>query len=202
MGVAASANPVNAYRLGAIAGKEAQAVGCNWAFSPICDLDMNFRNPITNVRTFGSDQETVISFVKEQLKGLKEYGVAAAVKHFPGDGVDERDQHLVSSVNSLSVEEYDKTYGTIWQEVVNAGTLSIMVGHILQPAYSKHFNPELKDEDILPATLSKEILGGLLRGKLGFNGMIVTDATPMIGFNTPMRRADAVPKALAAGCSA
>lgn len=200
MGVAASANLVNAYRLGAIAGKEAQAVGCNWAFSPICDLDMNFRNPITNVRTFGSDQETVISFVKEQLKGLKEYGVAAAVKHFPGDGVDERDQHLVSSVNSLSVEEYDKTYGTIWQEVVNAGTLSIMVGHILQPAYSKHFNPELKDEEILPATLSKEILGGLLRGKLGFNGMIVTDATPMIGFNTPMRRADAVPKALAAGC--
>lgn len=200
MGVAATNNIENAYRLGAIAGKEAAAVGCNWAFSPICDLDLNFRNPITNVRTFGSNQERVIAFVKEQMKGLKEYGVAAAVKHFPGDGVDERDQHLVASVNSLSVEEYDKTYGTIWQEVINAGTLSIMVGHILQPAYSKHFNPELKDEDILPATLSKEILQGLLRGKLGYNGMIITDATPMIGFNTPMKRADAVPTALAAGC--
>ena len=200
MGVAATDNAVNAYRLGEIAGKEAAAVGCNWAFSPICDLDMNFRNPITNVRTFGSRQERVISFVKEQLKGLRDNGVAAAVKHFPGDGVDERDQHLVASVNSLSVEEYDRTYGTIWQEVVDAGTLSIMVGHILQPAYSKHFDPELKDEEILPATLSKEILQGLLRGKLGFNGMIVTDATPMIGFNTPMKRSEAVPAAIAAGC--
>lgn len=200
MGVAATDNPVNAYRLGAIAGKEAIAVGCNWAFAPICDLDINFRNPITNVRTFGMNQERVIEFVKQQLKGLKDYGVAAAVKHFPGDGVDERDQHLVPSVNSLSVEEYDKTYGAIWQEVVNAGTLSIMVGHILQPAYSKYINPEIKDEEILPATLSKEILQGLLRGKLGFNGMIVTDATPMIGFSTPMKRSEAIPAALAAGC--
>lgn len=200
MQVAATDNPVQAYRLGTIAGKEAMAVGCNWAFSPICDLDMNFRNPITNVRTFGSKQERVIAFVKEQLKGLRKQGVAAAVKHFPGDGVDERDQHLVASVNSLSVEEYDRTYGAIWQEVVNAGTLSIMVGHILQPAYSRYFNPELKDEEILPATLSKEILQGLLRGKLGYNGMIVTDATPMIGFNTSMKRSEAVPAALAAGC--
>ena len=104
------------------------------------------------------------------------------------------------SVNSLSVEEYDKTYGAIWQEVVDAGTLSIMVGHILQPAYSKYLNPELRDDEILPATLSKEILQGLLRGKLGFNGMIVTDATPMVGFCTPMKRSDALPAALAAGC--
>jgi len=200
MGVAATDNPVNAYRLGAVSGKEAQAVGCNWAFAPICDLDRNFRNPITNVRTFGTKQERVIAFVKEQLKGLKEYGVAAAVKHFPGDGVDERDQHLVASVNSLSVEEWDASYGKVWQEVVDAGTLSIMVGHILQPAYSKHFNPDLKDEEILPATLSKEILQQLLRGKLGFNGMIVTDATPMIGFNTPMARSQAIPAAIAAGC--
>ncbi len=200
MGVAATDDPVNAYRLGAIAGKEASAVGCNWAFAPICDLDLNFRNPITNVRTFGSDQERIIRFVKEQLKGLKDNGVAAAVKHFPGDGVDERDQHLVATVNSLSVEEYDRTYGEIWQEVVNAGTLSVMVGHILQPAYSRYFNPELKDEEILPATLSKELLQGLLRGKLGFNGMIVTDATPMVGFTASMKRSEAIPAAIAAGC--
>ncbi len=200
MGVAATDDPIQAYRLGRISGREAMAVGCNWAFAPICDLDMNFRNPITNVRTFGSKQERVITFVKEQLRGLKEQGVAAAVKHFPGDGVDERDQHLVASVNSLSVEEYDQTYGAVWQEVVDAGALSVMVGHILQPAYSKHINPELKDEEILPATLSKEILQGLLRGKLGFNGMITTDATPMIGFNTPMKRSQAIPAALAAGC--
>lgn len=200
MSVAASDNPVNAYRLGAVAGKEAAAVGCNWAFAPICDLDYNYRNPITNVRTFGNDKDRVIRFVKEQMKGLKKYGVATAVKHFPGDGVDERDQHLVASVNGLSVEEWDNSYGVIWQEVVNAGTLSIMAGHILQPAYSRLLNPELTDEDILPATLSKELLQGLLRRKLGFNGVIVTDATPMIGFNTSMPREKAIPAAIKAGC--
>ena len=78
--------------------------------------------------------------------------------------------------------------------------MSIMVGHILQPAYAKHFNPELKDEEILPATLSKEILQGLLRGKLGFNGMIVTDATPMVGFNVNMPRKKAIAASISAGC--
>ena len=200
MGVAASDHEENAWRLGDIAGKEAKAVGCNWAFAPICDLDMNWRNPIMNVRTFGTDQEKVISYTLQQLKGLKANGVEAATKHFPGDGVDERDQHLLASVNSLSVEEYDATYGKIWQAVVDAGSMSIMVGHILQPAYAKHFNPELKDEEILPATLSKEILQGLLRGKLGFNGMIVTDATPMVGFNVNMPRKKAIAASISAGC--
>ena len=200
MGVAATDNSENAYKLGAISGAEAAAVGCNWSFAPICDLDLNFRNPITNVRTYGDNKERIIKFVKEQLRGLSENGVAAAVKHFPGDGVDERDQHLLPSVNSLSIEEYDNSYGEIWQEVVNSGVLSIMVGHILQPAYTKKINPEIRDEDIKPATLSPELLQGLLRGKMGFNGVIVTDATPMVGFNTAMKRADAIPAAINAGC--
>ena len=200
MSVAASDNPVNAYRLGAVAGREARAVGCNWAFSPICDLDLNWRNPIENVRTFGSDRERVICFVKEQLRGLRDFGVAAAVKHFPGDGVDFRDQHLVSSVNSLSAEEWDRCYGEIWREVVAAGALSVMVGHILQPAWSRKLNPALRDEDILPASLSPELLTGLLRGHLGFNGMIVTDATPMVGYGAAMARHEALPASINAGC--
>ncbi len=200
MGVAATGDSKNAYRLGYISGKEAKAVGCNWSFAPICDLDKNYMNPIMNVRTYGDNVNTVIDCVKEQLKGLSENEVAAAAKHFPGDGVDFRDQHLVASVNSLSVEDYDESYGKIWQEVVNTGILSVMVGHILQPAYSKYFNPDLKDEDILPATLSKEILQGLLREKLGFNGVIVTDATPMVGFTSVMKRSDALPACIMAGC--
>ena len=84
--------------------------------------------------------------------------------------------------------------------MVDTGILSIMVGHILQPAYSKFFNPDLKDEDIMPATLSGEILGGLLRKKLGFNGVIVTDATPMLGFTAVMKRSEAIPACIMAGC--
>ncbi len=200
MEVGATGDTKYAYRLGVISGREAAAVGCNWSFAPICDPDINFKNPIINVRSFGRNPDRVIANVKEQLKGLSEYGIAAAAKHFPGDGVDDRDQHLLPSVNTLSVEEYDGTYGKIWKEVIESGVLSIMVGHILQPAYTRYFNPEIKDQDIRPATLSPEILQGLLRKKLGFNGMIVTDATPMIGFNAVLPRKQAVPAAIASGC--
>lgn len=198
--VAASDNPKHAYRLGMIAGKEGSAVGCNWAFAPVIDIDMNFSNPITNVRTYGSDKERVLSMASEYMKGCQENGVAVSIKHFPGDGVDDRDQHLVASVNSLSVEEWDETYGYVYKNMIERGAKTVMAGHILQPAYTRYFNPGIKDEDIMPGSLSKELLQGLLRGKLSFNGMIVTDATSMIGFSSMGHREDLIPKAIAAGC--
>ncbi|MBS4956951.1 MAG: glycoside hydrolase family 3 protein [Clostridium sp.] len=200
MQVAATNDNKMAYKLGVVCGKEANSVGCNWAFAPIVDIDMNFRNPITNVRTFGSNENRVLDMAKEYIKGINENGVIAAIKHFPGDGVDERDQHLLSSVNSLNTEEWDKTYGKIYSQMIEEGVQSVMVGHILLPNYSKKLNPNLKDEEIMPATLAPELLNGLLREKLGFNGLIVTDATAMIGFNVAERREIAVPKAIAAGC--
>lgn len=200
MQVAATDDTDMAYKLGLVAGREGRAVGCNWAFAPIIDIDMNFKNPITNVRTYGSDPKIVVDMAKEYMRGIHECNVAAAIKHFPGDGVDERDQHLLSSVNSLSVEEWDKTYGIVYKEMIEAGALSVMAGHIMLPSYSKMLDPDLKDEEIMPATLSKELLNGLLRDKLGFNGLIATDATPMIGFNVAEKREIAVPKAIAAGC--
>ena len=105
MQVAATNDNKMAYKLGVVCGKEANSVGCNWAFAPIVDIDMNFRNPITNVRTFGSNENRVLDMAKEYIKGINENGVIAAIKHFPGDGVDERDQHLLSSVNSLNTED-------------------------------------------------------------------------------------------------
>jgi beta-N-acetylhexosaminidase len=188
-----------AEKLGTLCAREGSAVGANWAFAPIIDIDYNFRNPITNTRTFGSDPNRVRDMGEAYVKAVQRLGVAASIKHFPGDGVDERDQHLVTSVNSLSVQEWDETYGMIYQTCIEAGALTCMIGHIMQPAYSKHFNPEMKDEEILPASLSKELMGDLLRGKLGFNGMIVTDATTMAGFTIPMPRSKAVPMSIAAG---
>ena len=133
------------------------------------------------------------------LKALQSRGLAATIKHFPGDGCDERDQHLVTSINDLSCEEWDATYGEVYKACIDAGVLSCMVGQIMQPAYSKKLNPELKDEDIMPASLSSELMNGLLREKLGFNGLIVTDATTMAGFMIPMPREKAVPYTIAAG---
>ncbi|URZ17287.1 glycoside hydrolase family 3 protein [Clostridium felsineum] len=200
MQVAATDDEKMAYKLGLVAGREGRAVGCNWAFAPIVDIDMNFRNPITNVRTYGSDPKRVVKMAKNCMKGMNEAGVAVSIKHFPGDGVDERDQHILSSVNSLSVEEWDKTYGMVYKEMIEAGAQTVMAGHIMLPSYSKKLNPALKDEEIMPATLSKELLNDLLREKLGFNGLIATDATAMIGFNVAEKREVAVPKAIASGC--
>ena len=200
MQVAATENEEMAYNLGLVAGREGRAVGCNWAFAPIVDIDMNYRNPITNVRTFGSDPIKVAQMSKAFMKGIHESGLATAVKHFPGDGVDDRDQHLLSSVNTLSTEEWDQTFGMVYQEMIDSGTKSIMAGHIMLPEYSRKLRPGIEDEQIMPATLAPELLIGLLREKLGFNGLIVTDATPMLGFTASERREIAVPKAIASGC--
>ena len=133
------------------------------------------------------------------VEAVQAHGVAASIKHFPGDGRDERDQHLVTSVNDFSVEEWDATYGEAYKACIAAGAMTVMVGHISQPAYSRALRPEQADADILPASLAPEIMGDLLRGKLGFNGLVVTDATTMLGFTIPLPRSKSVPTAIAAG---
>ena len=97
--VAASNKPENAYRLGLVAAREGKAVGCNWAFAPVVDYNANFANPIINVRTYGDNPDTVIKMGLEYMRAAQGEHVAVAIKHFPGDGVDDRDQHLLSSVN-------------------------------------------------------------------------------------------------------
>ena len=199
MQIAATNDPEFAYKLGKVSCSEGEATGCNWTFAPVVDVDMNFRNPITNVRTYGNNPEVVLENALNYLKAAKESNVAVSIKHFPGDGVDERDQHLVTSVNTLSCEEWDKTFGKIYKGLIEAGALTTMIGHIAMPAYQKALNENFEDK-IVPATLSKELVTGLLREKLNFNGMIVTDATPMVGFTSAMKREIAVPTSIAIGC--
>jgi beta-N-acetylhexosaminidase len=198
--VAATDDVFFAEALGSVAGREAAAVGGNWSFAPIINIDFNWRNPITNVRTFGSDPRRVLEMGVAYVKAIQKEGVAASVKHFPGDGCDERDQHLVTSINDLSCEDWDSTYGAAYKACIDAGALTVMAGHIMQPAYSRRLRPGIRDEEIMPATLAPELLKDLLRGKLGFNGLIVSDATTMAGFCIPLGREKAVPACIAAGC--
>lgn len=197
--VAATGDVRQAYHLGDISAREGSAVGVNLAFAPVCDIDRNWRNPITNTRTYGSDPETVLSMCEAYMDGAAKNGVAVSIKHFPGDGCDERDQHLVASVNDLSCEEWDATYGKIYKCLIEKGAQTVMAGHILQPAYSRHFSPELTEEQILPASCSKELVQGLLRGKLGFQGVVLTDAANMLGYCTAMKRRDLIPTTINAG---
>lgn len=200
MAIAATDNVDLAYQLGKVCAIEGKSVGANYAFAPVVDIDYNFRNPITNTRTFGSDPERVKRMGAAYVKGAQEQGIATSIKHFPGDGVDERDQHLVTSVNTLSPEEWDRTFGDVYRHLIDEGAKTVMVGHISLPEYSKKLNPALSDAEILPASLAEELLNGLLRERLGFNGLIMTDATTMAGMNIAMPRNQLVPKSIQNGC--
>lgn len=200
MAVAATADPENGYRMGYVSCAEGAALGLNWSFAPIVDIDMDFHNPITNTRTFGSDADKIIAFASRYMDGASENDVAVAIKHFPGDGVDERDQHILTSINSLSREAWMESYGKVYKTLIDKGAKTVMVGHIAQPAWVKALQPDAtRKEQLLPASLSKPLMTGLLRQKLGFNGLISTDATPMVGFTSAMPRSEAIPAVIAAG---
>lgn len=199
MKIAATGDTRYAYELGRICGIETKATGSNWAFAPIVDLVTNWHNPGISVRGWGKDADTVLAMSKEYFRGISESGIVCAMKHFPGDGSDERDPHIATSVNALSMEEWDSSYGKVYKGMIEAGVQAVMPGHIMMPAYQRHFCPGLKDEDLKPATLSKELLGDLLRGKLGFNGLIVSDASHMVGLTGRAKRSELVPDAIMAG---
>lgn len=183
-----------------VCAAEGRSVGVNWTFSPVVDIDWNFRNPITNVRTFGSDPERVLQNASTFVRTIQRHGVAAACKHFPGDGVDFRDQHLHPTYNTLSAGEWYATYGRIYQTLIDEGLLSVMVGHIGQPNVVRDVNPQAgKQERYLPGSQSRELLTGVLREKFGFNGVIITDATIMGGYTMTMPRREAIPTSVAAG---
>ena len=197
---AAGKNPQTAYDMGYVAGREAASVGVNWMFNPCADIFMNWRNTIVNTRSFGDHADEVIMNIREYINGIHQSNIACCCKHFPGDGVEERDQHLVLGVNDLSVEEWDNSFRKVYQTMIDEGLESIMVGHIALPEMSRKLRPGIKDEEIMPATLAPELLTDLLRGQMGFNGVVITDASHMAGIACMEKREIAVPKAIASGC--
>lgn len=197
---AAGAGTKTAYDMGYVAGKEASSVGVNWMFNPCADIYMNWRNTIVNTRAFGDNADRVIENIRAYIDGIHQSNVACCCKHFPGDGVEERDQHLVLGVNDLSVEEWDVSFRKVYQTMIDEGLESIMVGHIALPEMSRKLRPGIKDQEIMPATLAPELLTDLLRGEMGFNGVVITDASHMAGIACMEKREIAVPKAIASGC--
>lgn len=178
MSLGAANSPELAYAYGAAVSKECQSVGVKWVLHPVADLNMNPLNPIMNVRSIGDDPDRAIRLLSQQIRGLQDNGVAATIKHFPGDGVDSRDQHLLTSCNSLPLAVWKQKHGKVFQALIDSGVACIMPGHITLPSYQTEkingFYP--------PATLSKELLTGLLKGEMGFKGVVVSDALTMGGF--------------------
>lgn len=199
MQVGATGDLEHARRLAVHCARAGNAAGINWAFAPVMDLAITPANPITNTRVFGRHPELVAELGAKYISEMEARGIPTSPKHFPGDGVDDRDQHLVTTSNDLDEAEWDAQYGHVYRAAIAAGARTIMVGHIRQRALSRAMIPDLDDTDVLPASLAPELLRGVLRKRLGFNGMIVTDNSAMAGFTTVMPRAEALPRALAAG---
>ena len=191
-----------AYHIGYVAGKEAASIGVNWMFNPVADVYKNWRNTIVNTRSFGSDTDKVIENVRAYIKGIKDAApnMACTCKHFPGDGMDELDPHLSLAHNELSVEEWEASYGRVYRTMIDEGLESIMIGQITLPDMQRKLRPGIQDADIMPATLAPELLQDLLREDMKFNGVIVSDASHMIGMAGVMERKKAVPACIAAGC--
>ncbi len=194
MGIAATNNDDFAYRCGLVSGREGVAVGFNWTFSPVVDINYNHQNPITNTRSYGDTPEIVSKMACAYIKGVQESRMATTAKHWPGDGIDDRNQHLSTTINSLSIDEWMNTYGKVYKDVFEAGVKSVMSAWISLPSYHS------KDGKSIPGGLSEKLNIELLRNKLGFNGLIVTDAIDMAGINSQGSKDEILPQTIASGC--
>jgi len=168
MAIGASGSEVLARRKGEITALEAGALGVDWIFAPVVDLGSKASNPIVNVRAFGADPNLVSALAGAYLSGVSSQGALSCLKHFPGHGGTETDSHLVLpslAKNLQALEEADlKPFAALARQAD-----SIMAGHLMLP--------EL--DPASPASLSKEILTGLLRKKMKYGGLILTDALEM-----------------------
>ncbi|MFJ6560711.1 glycoside hydrolase family 3 protein [Streptomyces sp. NPDC091412] len=175
MAIGAGGSPADAHTLGRISGAELRALGINQDYSPDADVNVNPANPVIGVRSFGADPDAVAGLVAAEVKGYQSSKVAATAKHFPGHGDTATDSHYGFPVITHSRELWEKLDAVPFRAAIKAGIDSIMTAHIQFPAL---------DDSGDPATLSHPVLTGILRGELGYDGVVVTDSLGMDGVRT------------------
>ncbi len=178
-----------AQKYGQCIGKQATKLGLNWVLAPVCDINNNPDNPVINVRAWGEDPSTISELISAFQNGLRKQGVLSCAKHFPGHGDTTIDSHHQMPLINNDLKRLEKYELVPFKAAIAAGVNSIMTGHLL-----------LKDLDPkYPATLSKIILKDLLRNRLGFKGLIVTDALIMKAISQKYKPGQAAAMAFAAG---
>ncbi|WP_395482949.1 glycoside hydrolase family 3 protein [Streptomyces sp. KHY 26] len=175
MAIGAGGSAADARTLGRISGAELRALGINQDYSPDADVNVNPANPVIGVRSFGADPAAVAELVAAEVKGYQSSRVAATAKHFPGHGDTAVDSHYGFPVITHSRELWEKLDAVPFRSAIAAGIDSIMTAHIQFPAL---------DDSGDPATLSEPILTGILRGELGYDGVVITDSLGMEGVRT------------------
>ena len=151
--------------------EDCKRMGINWDFAPVVDVNTNPNNPIIGNRSFGSDVNNVVNSALAYSNGLQDNRILAAIKHFPGHGDTDKDSHLDLPVVSHNLERLEKIEIAPFKALMNKGIGGVMVAHL--------YVPSLENEKGIPASVSKKIVTGLLKEKLGYKGLIITDALNM-----------------------
>ncbi|HEX3017019.1 MAG TPA: beta-N-acetylhexosaminidase [Caproicibacter sp.] len=170
MALAATGKPENAYTAGLITAKELRSLGINFNLAPVLDVNTNKNNPVIGVRSYGSTPDVVIKYGLEMIRGLTDGGVLCSAKHFPGHGDTDVDSHLDLPCVNKPMEDLERVEFYPFKAAIDAGIPSIMSTHILFPAIEKQK---------LPATMSRTIITDLLKGRLGFKGLVISDCLEM-----------------------
>ena len=180
-----------AFLMGKVTAIEARACGIHLTYAPVVDVNINPLNPIINTRSFGEKPELVSYLATAFIRGCQENGLLATAKHFPGHGDTDLDSHSLLPTVKADLNRLEKVELFPFRQAIKAGVSAIMTAHLQLPALD--FTPNL------PATLSRKIITEILRGKLGFKGLIVTDAMDMGGITTLYSSQEAALKAILAG---
>ncbi|MBA3692988.1 MAG: glycoside hydrolase family 3 C-terminal domain-containing protein [Acidobacteria bacterium] len=170
MGVGATGDVLAAYRQGKIIAEEMRAIGVNWLFAPVADINNNPDNPVINIRSFGANPEKVGEFAAALAKGVRDGGALATLKHFPGHGDTATDSHIGLAKISANKTQLEAVELVPFKTAIGDGVDAVMTAHLAVP--------QVTGDDV-PATLNPKISNDILRKELGFKGIITTDAMEM-----------------------
>jgi len=191
MGLGATGSEDLAYAMGRITALEGRAMGIHMAYAPVVDVNINPDNPIINTRSIGADPALVSRLADAFIRGVQDNGMIATAKHFPGHGDTSQDSHSLMPTITADLERLERVELFPFKSAVDAGVRAVMTAHLAVPA--------LDPTPGLPATLSAPIMTGILREKMGFNGLIVTDALEMGGVTNAYSTEEASLRAVLAG---
>lgn len=168
--IGATGNKKYAYDIGLATGRELQALGINWNLAPVVDVNNNPDNPVIGVRSYGEDKDQVADYAAMNIRGMHDAGIITTLKHFPGHGDTDSDSHLKLPIISHSMERLEAIELKPFRACMKAGADTVMSAHV-------YFKALVSEEK--PATLAKEVMTGLLRDQLGYEGVVTTDCMEM-----------------------
>lgn len=201
MALGAVADSALSLEAGKVTGAELKTLGVNLNFAPVLDVNVNPDNPVIGIRSFGSEAGLVSELGTAFMKGLQQEGVIATAKHFPGHGDTDVDSHLGLPVVAHDRQRLEQIELRPFREAIKQGVDMIMIGHIAFPALDNATVVSKKDGSkvVLPATLSKKVITGLLKEEMGFQGVVVSDAFTMKAIAEHFGEEEAVVRAVSAG---